>query len=210
MASSRLPFMIISLLLVAACAPSGVVPGGPQSVPPSTSTSSAPPSPTRADEEPKAIRNDLKSGKLSRRLATGDVVVRVDYATTLKTAQWTTTATKPFRVTATAKLSGDGQQPKIYLSKLTVSLDVRDDTEQVESPLPLTDEAAIVPGFLLSSPATYGQEFFIPGLVPGSRSLTMRIRYELLLESLASSEATTKDYSRRTVTDIVVVPIAPE
>jgi hypothetical protein len=113
-------------------------------------------------------------------------------------------------VTATATLADEEPRQKIYLSKLTIALDPRDPAGAVDPPLPLTDEAAIVPGFLVSDPASYRQEFFLPSLVPGATSLTLRLRYELLLESPAAEGSTAKDYSRRTVTDIVVVPITAD
>ena len=107
-------------------------------------------------------------------------------------------------------MTDDELSQKIYLSKLTITLDPRDDSGAVDPPSPLTDEAAIVPGFLASSPASYRQEFFIPGLVGGTTTLTLRLRYELLLQSAPTAEAEDRDYSRRTVTDIVVVPIAAD
>lgn len=209
MASSRLPIMIMSLLLAAGCTAPGAVPGDNPPAPQdrtaaSRPTSAPPPEPAEAD-----VRNDLESGKLSRRITARDVVLRVDYATSLPIEEWTASATKPFAVTASARLGGDGKQPKIYLSKLTISMDVRDQTGAVEPPSPLDDEAAIEPGFLISSPASYGQEFFVPPLTGGTRTVTLRLRYELLVESRTVEDSTTtKDYSRRTVTDIVVVPIS--
>ena len=202
--------MIISLALLAGCTSPGTVPEAP---PPPTGSPSAPATTTSSDEpteKAKGAKNDLKSGKLSRRLTSGDVAVRVNYSTSLPIAEWTASATKPIGVTATASMAGDEPKQKIYLSKLTITLDPRDETGEVDPPQPLTDEAAIEPGFLVSDPASYRQEFFIPALVPGSTTLTLRMRYELLLESSGSGDAEAKDYSRRTVTDIVVVPIAAD
>jgi hypothetical protein len=206
MSSSRLPVMIMSLALLAGCTTPVAVPGASRE--PSTTTSTRPTAPETAEPSKKPPRNDLKSGKLDRRLKTGDVAVKVDYATSLPIRDWTATTSKPFAVTATADMIDNEQSQKIYLSKLTITLDPRDDAGAVDPPLPLTDEAAIVPGFLVSSPASYRQEFFIPSLVAGASTLTLRLRYELLLESAQAANSETKDYSRRTVTDIVVVPIA--
>ncbi len=211
MSSSRLSIMIILLALLTGCTQPGPT---PQASRPPSGSQSAPSTGTSSDDPPekaKEPRNDLKSGKLSRKLSSGDVAVRVNYATSLPIAEWTASATKPIGVTATASMAGDEPKQKIYLSKLTITLDARDETGEVDPPQPLTDEAAIDPGFLVSDPASYRQEFFIPGLIPGSTTLTLRMRYELLLESSSGSgDSETKDYSRRTVTDIVVVPIAAD
>jgi hypothetical protein len=199
--------MIISLALLAGCTTPVAVPGASRE--PTATPSTRPTASETAEPPEKPPRNDLKSGKLDRRLKTGDVAVKVDYATSLPIGDWTATTSKPFAVTATADMIDNEKSQKIYLSKLTITLDPRDDAGAVDPPLPLTDEAAIVPGFLVSSPASYRQEFFIPSLVTGATTLTLRLRYELLLESSSGSgDSETKDYSRRTVTDIVVVPIA--
>jgi len=134
----------------------------------------------------------------------------VNYATSLDVDKWTATTSKPFAVTATADMIDDELSQKIYLSNLTITLDPRDDSGAVDPPLPLADEAAIVPGFLVSSPASYRQEFFIPALVGGTTSLTLRVRYQLLLQSAPTADSEFPDYSRRTVTDIVVVPITAD
>lgn len=206
MASPRLPFMIIfTLLTVVGCSQ-------PQPVVSAPEPSSTSPTATRTTEPPEKkkaeVRNDLKSAKLSRRLNTEDLELRVEYRTSLPVRDWTAGATKPFRVAATARTPGADSQPKIYLSRVTISMDARDDTEPVEAPAPVIDEASIVPGFLVSDPASYGQEFFLPALPPGTRTLTLRLRYELLLASPGSSPQEERDYSRRTVTDLLVVPIA--
>lgn len=207
MASARLAFMIIfALLAVAGCSEFDPVVSGrdPNASPSASRTTTSSPEKTT---KPGAVRNDLKSGKLSHRLNTDDLELRVEYRTTLRTQDWTAGATKPFRVNASARTSGADSQPKIYLSKLTIGMDARDDTEPVEAPAPVVDEASIVPGFLVSEPASYGQEFFLPALPPGTRTLTLRLRYELLLESPGSSATEERDFSRRTVTDLLVVPI---
>lgn len=204
MASSRLAFMIIfALLTVAGCSQPDPVVSGPEP----SGSSSAPRTTAAPEPKSKEVRSDLKSGKLSRRLDTDDLELRVEYRTSLPVRDWTAGATKPFRVTASARTPGADNQPKIYLSKLTIGMDARDDTEPVEAPAPVVDEASIVPGFLVSDPASYGQEFFLPALPPGTRMLTLRLRYELLIASPGSSPQEERDYSRRTVTDLLVVPI---
>lgn len=213
MTSSRLPIMIISLFLVAGCGQPGTISGessqDPAPAPSSARTGSATPEePPATSRSPEPVRNDLESGKLNRKLESGDVSLRVTYSTSLPVAEWTATTTKPFGVSATASLTGKNRTEKIYLSKLTVSLDPKDAAGSVEPPQQLTDEAAIVPGFLVVDPASYGQEFFIPGLASGTTSLTLRIRYELLLETTTDAQSENRDYARRTVTDTLIVPIA--
>ncbi|MFC7621397.1 hypothetical protein [Microlunatus sp. GCM10028923] len=198
--------IIFALLAVAGCSQFDPVVQGsePSGSPAATRTTAAPgPKP-----KPTKVRNDLQSGKLSHRLNTDDLELRVEYRTTLSTKEWTAGATKPFRVTATARTPDAASQPKIYLSRVTISMDGRDDTEPVDAPAPVVDEASIVPGFLISNPASYGQEFFLPTLPPGTRTLTLRLRYELLIASPGATAVEERDYSRRTVTDLLVVPIA--
>jgi hypothetical protein len=91
---------------------------------------------------------------------------------------------------------------KIYLSKVTAFLDVSDATGHLDSPDPLVDTADITPGFLVTSPSTYSQVFVLPSLPDEATSLTIDFRYEMLV---LQSQSTPRDFSKRTVTDTLVI-----
>jgi hypothetical protein len=92
---------------------------------------------------------------------------------------------------------------KIYLTRVTVTITARDDTGPLDSPRPLVDTANISPGFIVTFPYTYGQDFVVPSLDEGATSVTLDFTYEFLLQVSKDS----RDYYKQTAIDTLVVPI---
>ena len=172
------------------------------SVPPVTvptdAATTATPTPTRAA---KPARNDLKSGSLTRTIKVPGITARVTYSTPLKVADWTPEVPKPVNVSLTA-VRGSKKGQKIYLTRVRANVGVSDGSGSLEGPAPLMDEATINPGFIVTSPFTYGQVFVVPAVDSGGQSLTIDFTYEFLL--LVSS----RDYAKQTARDSITVPLA--
>jgi hypothetical protein len=182
--------------------------------PPATSVSS-PGTPTVSSEapqpessaKPKPRRNDLATGEVSRTIRAGNIEVSVRYSTKLPSSQWTAAGSKPLNVSASARMV-NGSTQKIYLSRVTVYLDAQDQDGPIEAPAPLEDTTDVTPGFLFRAPATYLQEFYVPPLTEGAVSVTLRMRYEMLLETTTTVKGKdVRDYARQTATDTLVIAL---
>jgi len=165
---------------------------------PKDAATSASPSPT---EPATPSRNDLKSGSITRTIRVPGVTTRVTYSTPLEVASWTPEVSKPVNVSLTA-VRGSKRDQKIYLTRVRADVGVSDGSGSLEGPAPLSDEASISPGFIVTSPFTYGQVFVIPAVDGGGQSLTIDFTYEFLL--LVSS----RDYAKQTARDSITVPLA--
>jgi hypothetical protein len=197
--------VVVAVVLLSSCAALGLKPKSGQS---STSAASQPaPSSTvprsssspDATSEPTAGRNDLKSKRLDRTFRAGSIRITVAYTTSQTFDRWKTGVPEPLSITMTARGSG-GQ--KIYLSRVTIYMDISDDTGPLGGPDPIIDSAdtaGISPGFLVTTPNTYNQVFVLPPLPDGARTLVLSLRYEILL--LQGS----RDYVKRAATDTIVM-----
>ncbi len=185
---------------------SAAVPSAPAtSADPSASATSAVPTPSESPSTPQP-RNDLKAGRLTRTLTSGSVVTRVNYSLRNPIEKWSLGVPQPLTVSLTVfgKRGNKVAQTKrkIYLSRVTVYLDVSDANGHLYSPEPLVDKPDITPGFLVTFPTSYTQVFVLPPLQEEADSLSLDIRYELL--SLQSSSIP-RDFSKRTATDTIVI-----
>jgi len=124
------------------------------------------------------------------------------YDPRLPVADWTGSVNKPLSLSLTTVNGRKGGQ-KIYLTRVTVTITARDDTGPLDSPRPLVDTANISPGFIVTFPYTYGQDFVVPSLDEGATSVTLDFTYEFLLQVSKDS----RDYYKQTAIDTLVVPI---
>jgi len=128
--------------------------------------------------------------------------VNATYDPRVPVADWTASANKPLSLSLTTVNGRKGGQ-KIYLTRVTVTITARDDTGPLDSPRPLVDTANISPGFIVTFPYTYGQDFVVPSLDEGATSVTLDFTYEFLLQVSKDS----RDYYKQTAIDTLVVPI---
>ncbi len=115
---------------------------------------------------------------------------------------WKASVNKALSLSLTSVNRGKAGQ-KIYLTRVTVTITARDDTGPLDSPRPLVDTANISPGFIVTFPYTYGQEFVVPALDEGATSVTLDFTYEFLLQLSKDS----RDYYKQAAVDSLVVPI---
>lgn len=166
-------------------------------------TSSPTPTPTPTPVKVK-VKNDLAKGSAKRQLGAGGVRLRVTYYSTLNMSKWTPAATKPLNLSMTASFP-DGSRQDIFLSSVTVNTDVRGPDGPLSSPEPLTDQAPITPGYLVTSPSSYVKVFNLPAVETGATSLTLNLTYELLAQAAPKS----KQYLRQSTNDTLVIALAP-
>ena len=176
------------------------------SVPPSvTATPTAKPkptaTPTAAPVEP--VQNDLARGSLKRTLTAGNTELTIKYWSTLDMGRWTAGASKPLSMSASAQFTDDSEQD-IYLSEAQVAIDAVDSAGKSQAVDPIVDKADVSPGYLITAPTSYGQVFTIPAVPPNSRSLTLTITYQLLVQTAPD----VKSYSRQAAVDIVEIALA--
>jgi hypothetical protein len=186
---------IVAIVLLAGCAEN--TPSVPVSSPiaPSSPTVTTPvPTP----ESP--AKNDLAEPR--RTIKTSGLTVDVTYSPRLPVEDWTPSANKPLALSLTTKSGKSGQ--KVYLTRVTLTITARDEQGPLDSPKPLVDTANISPGFIVTAPYTYGQDFAIPALDQGATSVTLGFSYEFLLQVSKDS----KDYYKQTAIDTLVVPLA--
>ena len=128
------------------------------------------------------------------------LTVNATYDPRLPVADWTASVNKPLSLSLTTVNGRKGGQ-KIYLTRVTVTITARDDTGPLDSPRPLVDTANISPGFIVTFPYTYGQDFVVPSLDEGATSVTLDFTYEFLLQVSKDS----RDYYKQTAIDTLVV-----
>ena len=157
----------------------------------------------------KPAHNDMKKGRVTRSLkAGGGVKVTVKYSLRNRVQRWSPGVGQPLEVSMEAihqQRIGQYSTPtdrKIYLSRVTADLGVSDATGQLDSPDPLLDKADVKPGFFVTSPSSYTQVFVLPSMPDEATKLTIDFRYELLV---LQSQSTTRDFSKQTATDTLVI-----
>jgi hypothetical protein len=133
----------------------------------------------------------------------GDITLTVTYWSDLSMKKWTAAANKPLSISATATLGTD-QGQSVYLSKLTITPAVSNESKALPSPDPLSDPASVSPGYLVKSPYSYSQTFTLPPLDSHATSIALTIDYELLLQSTPTSAA----YAKQAVSDHLTIAIA--
>jgi hypothetical protein len=184
----------------------------PSSQPDRTSTAAVPaatPSTAKATPVPPpapttTAQNDLATGSAKRKLEAGGVRLSINYWSTLAMDEWTRTAAKPLNMSASAKFI-DGSKQDIFLSKVTVNVEVQGATGPLKAPAPLVDETSLTPGYLIKSPSSYGQVFTISTLAPKATSVTLALTYELLAQTAPKA----KTYAKQTASDTLTIPIQP-
>lgn len=155
------------------------------------------------DQTPGVPRNDLATVPTQHVIRASGLTVNATYSPRLPIADWTASANKPLALSLTTVNRGKAGQ-KIYLTRVTVTITARDDTGPLDSPRPLVDTANITPGFIVTFPYTYGQDFVVPALDEGATSVTLDFTYEFLLQVAKDS----RDYYKQTAIDTLVVPVA--
>lgn len=157
---------------------------------------------TAVSGDPAAARNDLAKVPTQRLIRASGLTVNATYDPRVPVADWTASVNKPLSLSLTTVNGRKGGQ-KIYLTRVTVTITARDDTGPLDSPHPLVDTANISPGFIVTFPYTYGQDFVVPALDEGATSVTLDFTYEFLLQVSKDS----RDYYKQTAIDSLVVPI---
>ena len=149
------------------------------------------------------IVNELATGSTQHELQAGDIALTVTYYSTLSMDLWTADANKPLSFSMVGKLGSD-QGQKIYLSRVTLTSAVEGPDGSLTPPAPLSDQAAVAPGYLIKDPYSYSQTFIIPALDPAATSMTLSFTYEILLQSAPDSG----DYAKQTASDQLTIAIA--
>lgn len=174
---------------------------GTSASPGASGTPDAASTPTTEPSGPPSPRNDLATAPARHTITASGLSASATYSPRLPVKDWTASVNKPLALSLTVRGSKSGQ--KIYLTRVTVTITARDETGPLDSPKPLTDTANISPGFIVTSPYTYGQDFVIPALDEGATSVTLDFTYEFLLQVSKNS----RDYYKQTAIDSLVVPI---
>ena len=170
---------------------------------PSSAVSSGASSSASAPPAVKPASNDLAKGSLERKLTAGNTELTIKYWSTLDLARWTPGASKPLSLSASAAFTDDSEQD-IYLSEVKVAVDAVDPDGGTQALETLIDKADVKPGFVITAPTSYGQVFTLPPAPAGTRSLTVTLTYQLLVQTAPEE----KRYSRQAAVDILEVALA--
>ncbi|HET9647421.1 MAG TPA: hypothetical protein VFP34_04220 [Microlunatus sp.] len=160
------------------------------------------PDSTPSGDPPTGPQNDLAKTPTEHVIKASGLTVNASYSPRLPVQDWSASVNKPIALTLTTVNNGKAGQ-KIYLTRVTLTITARDGSGPLDSPRPLNDTANISPGFIVTFPYTYGQDFVIPALDEGATSVTLDFTYEFLLQVSKDS----KDYYKQTAIDSLVVPI---
>ncbi len=164
-----------------------------------SATPSASPTPS---PRPSAV-NDLAKGSAKRTLTAGGVEAAVTYYSDVPLDRWTPGATKPLNVALTASFP-DGSEQDIYLRSVEARVDVAGPDGPLPAAEPLTDQAEVEPGYLVTKPSSYSEVLTLPPLDPAARSVTLNLTYELLAQSAPKS----KRYLKQTASDSLRITLA--
>jgi hypothetical protein len=201
--------------LVAVCVTAASVSGcsstPPSAVPPPAWTPSpaATASPEPSVAEPtttRQIRNDLSRLPLRRDIKAGPITLNLQYTTRLAVDQWRAGVSKPLFMTVTA-INKRKRDQKIYLTKVTVNVTAYDEDGPVDGPRVLTDATNISPGFIVTLPNTYNQNFVLPAIDEAAVYLAIDVSYEMVLQ--VSKDKDGRNFSKQVATDSLIVPVAP-
>jgi hypothetical protein len=196
-----------ALSLILACAGCGTPPWRenaaatppPTVTPTQARTTTAPPAqPTTAPQ------NDLATGSAKRKLEAGGVRISINYWSTLPMSDWTSAAAKPLNLSASAKFI-DGSKQDIFFSQVSVNVAVQGPKGPLAAPSALVDKATLIPGYLVTSPNSYGQVFTIPAVTARATSVTLDLTYEILAQTAPKA----RTYAKQTASDSLVIPIQP-
>lgn len=196
-------------LVLVGCGPPPWEVSQPSTTPSASSSASSTPrtkptaAPTTTEAPTEPVRNDLRKGSLRRVLTAGNTELTIKYWSTLDLGRWTPQAAKPLNVSASAAFTDDSEQD-IYLSKTQVAIDAVDAIGKSHAVDPLVDQATVSPGYVITAPTSYGQVFTIPAVPTNSRSVTLTITYELLVQTAPD----VKRYSRQAAVDIIEIALA--
>lgn len=182
-------------------------PSEPTPQPRRTSWNSGPsPEPVEpTDGSSPSEQNDLSSMPLRRTLRAGGIEVSVEYRSDLPVAEWRAETTKPLFVTASA-VNQKKQKQKIYLATVTMTVsELDEDGQQLDAARPIIDSANVQPGYIVTSPNTYNQNFVIPAVDRATTNVKIDMSYEMLLEVGGSAES--RDLAKQVATDTLTVPI---
>ena len=195
---------VLALVVLGGCADDSPSPQAASSpIQPATGVSPEPStSETEPASDPSPARNDLEKVPTQHVIKATGLTVNASYTPRRKIEDWTASVNKPLALTLTTVNGRAGQ--KIYLTRVTMSMTARDETGPLDSPRPLVDTANISPGFIVTFPYTYGQDFVVPALDEGATSVTLDFTYEFLLQVGKDS----KDYYKQTAIDSLIVPIS--
>ena len=97
----------------------------------------------------------------------------------------------------------DDSKQNIYLSKLTMIVDVAGPEGPLPAPTPTVDEASVVPGYLITAPTSYGQVLTLAALDPAAESVTINLTYELLIQTAPKST----QYAKQGASDTLVISL---
>jgi hypothetical protein len=202
--------LISTACLALVCAGCGTPPWQQQAVPGATSTTPSAarstttrpkPAPTPS-ARPTTVVNDLATGSARHKIEAGGVRLTINYWSTLPLDEWTAGVSKPLNLSASAKFI-DGSKQNIFLSQVTVTIDVAGPTGPLTSPAALVDTASLAPGYLVKSPSSYGQVFTIGSLAATASSVNLALTYEMLAQTAPRS----KTYAKQTASDTLVIPV---
>lgn len=205
---------LAAICLLVACVSCGTPPWRDPQAADSTATPTASLSTVRASPRAKAKataapaapttarQNDLATGSAKRKLEAGGVRISINYWSTLPMGDWTGAAAKPLNLSASAKFI-DGSTQDIFLSQVSVIVEVEGPKGPLTGPKKLVDRARLTPGYLVTSPSSYGQVFTIPALTARATSVTLDLTYELLAQTAPKA----KTYAKQTASDTLVIPI---
>jgi hypothetical protein len=150
---------------------------------------------------PPTVQTALVGGRARHTFKAGGVTVKVEYSTPVRVEKWVPGVDQPLNLSMSASNQG-GSAPKIYLSRVTASLYLTDQSGPMNSPEPIIDAASFSPGYLVTSPTSYTQVFVLPAAPDESSSLKISFKYEMLLEQPNSRP---RDFQKRTATDSLLV-----
>ncbi|MFS0712972.1 hypothetical protein ABC195_03755 [Microbacterium sp. 2P01SA-2] len=152
---------------------------------------------------PPPVPNDLSSGSTERQVTAGAVTGSLNYWSDLSMDRWSATALKPVSLSLVTTVSPDDGQ-KVYLQKATM-IAVPGNAEGDLSPLaPTSDQSATNPGYLVLSPYSYSQTFYVGEVPPEATFVTIRFTYDFLVQTTPTSD----EFAKQTATDSITVAIA--
>lgn len=195
---------LVLLGVVGACS-DGQAPTTSQKGGRATPKASSSPDPSESADTAEPPKNDLRKLPRRRSLETGPITVEAEYNTTLPVEEWRAETAKPLRITLTAS-NDDKPKQRIYLTRVTVAASSYDESGPLDVPQPMIDAASVQPGYIVTSPNTYSQNFDIPALNRDAVRISIDLTYEFLLE--VSQGDGGRDLAKQVATDRLSVPIA--